>query len=238
MNGILLSIGGSNIKVGITGSAATSGVNGFLTKCGVAIGAILIALAALKMVIALADENVAERQRAALLFGVGIVFVSIDAVLTTLIGSGINQSSNYHTIARNILEVLGSMASWAGAIMLIFGVFTYIMAITQENTDQVAKSVNSVLVGLGFISLKAICAVLKVKVSSNTTDPTSYVSIITSWLGSIATYGGGILLIMGIFKIIMSVREEDTKARSDAIKLLVVSIALLGFRAVLSRIGL
>jgi hypothetical protein len=52
-------------------------------------------------------------------------------------------------------------------------------------------------------------------------------------IAKIATYGGACLAVMCVFKYTMALREEDAKARHEAIKLLLVAIALLSFKSVL-----
>jgi len=234
---LLLDIG-KGITSNVDPTDATSGINKFLINCGTAVGAILIAVATLKMIIALAEESVAERQKASLLFGVGIVFVSVEAVVKTLLGpkGSITEATGYITVAQNVLSVIGSMASWAGAIMIIFAVYSFILAIAQESVESQTKATNASLVGIGFVSLHFVCDALKNKISSK--EPTSFVTVITGWLGSIASYGGAILLVMAIFRMIISIRTEDLKERNDAIKLMMVSIALISFKSVIKAFGI
>ena len=52
-----LTIGGSQIKSSLSGSTSTDGINTFLKNCGVAVGAIIIALAAIN------DSGTCRRER-------------------------------------------------------------------------------------------------------------------------------------------------------------------------------
>lgn len=234
-----LTIGGSQIKSSLSGSTSTDGINTFLKNCGVAVGAIIIALAAIKMIVALVDENVVARQRASLLLSVGLVFVSINTILTSILGSsGIDSSTSYTTVAKNILTLIGTMTTWAGGMMLLFGAFTYVMAITHESADQQAKATNSIMVGLGFITIKTLCETFATNITNNTTAVKSYAREIIEWLTTIVSWAGYVLLPLAILKLVMSVRTEDLKERGDAIKLLGLALGLLSFTILVKEIRL
>ena len=211
-----------------------------IKSCGVAVGAIIITWAAIKLTIALADENVVERTKASLMLGVGIFFTSITAVLTTVLGSGgkISSATTAEGIAGNVVGLLGTLMTFSGAAMMIFAIFSYIMALTNEDASQKAKASSSILISIGLLTAHTVCDAIKTKISSGTTDGTSYVSDIVSWIGAVATYAGGGMAVMAIFQIIMSVKDEDGKGRSEGIKLLLVAIALVSFPRILHMIGL
>lgn len=234
----LLTVGGSEIKATLSSSEATSGINDFLTTCGTAVGAIIIALAALKILIALADENVASRQQASLLLGVGLIFVSISTIVPMIVGDGISSESDYTQVAQNILKVIGLIGTFASVIMLAFGVFSYIMAIINEQAEQQAKATSSILVGFGFMSLKTVCSTISEYLGNGNTVISSYIGIIISCIAKIGLWGGRILLPMAVFKLVISVKEEDSKARMDALKLFIVAIGLMLFNWLLGTIGL
>lgn len=240
MNNVLyfLKIGGSSIKSNVSGANSLDKINTFLKRGGIAIGAILIAFAALKIIIALADENIAERQKASFLLGVGIVFVTINTVLSTLIGNGITGASDYKSIAQNVVSLIGDLGNWAGIIMLVFGAFTYVMAIAKEDASQNAKAINSILVGIGLISLGIVCDGIKSKIGGGNSDATSYISEIIKWISRMVRIGGIILVPTSVFKMVLAVRTEDSKNRDEAVKLLVIAVALVSFSTVLSFIGL
>jgi hypothetical protein len=159
--------------------------------------------------------------------------VSISAVLTSLIGTGISSSSDYKTVAGNIVMLIGNLASYAGVAMVVFGIFSYILAVSQEDASQQSKATNSLLVAIGFLSLSSICSTFKGYITADVSSGRSYVVTIIEFIAKIATYGGACLAVMCVFKYTMALREEDAKARHEAIKLLLVAIALLSFKSVL-----
>ena len=208
--------------------------------CGVAVGGVIIAWASIKLIMALAEENVGERSRAGLMMGVGIFFVSITSVLTDLLGANgaITKNTSANEVAASAIGLLGKIASYAGGAMVIFGIFTMIMALSQEDASQQAKSTTSMLVAIGLLSVSTVLDTIKSKVAGGSTDAGGYVSAIIKFIGKLGTYAGACIAILGIFRLIVSIKEEDGKSRNDAIKLLIVAIALLSFPKVLAMMGL
>ena len=219
--------------------SATNNINNILKGCGTAIGGILIAFAALKIVAAMADENVVERQRAALLFGTGIIFVSMSAVVDFLIGSdGITSGDTVGSVAQNIVLLIGNVGKWGAVIMVLFGTFSYILSIANESAEQQTKATSALMVGVGFMTLSTACSTIGSLVAGGSTNASSYSSAIISWLCSTAQFSGGFVLIAGVFKLILSIREEDAKSRSEAFKLLVIAAMLVIFGTIVNEMGL
>ena len=73
----LLEIGGDNIKVSDAGSTI-GGLNDILKSLGIAVGVIIITVAVVKLIIGLAQERPDQVSQSSLMFGVGIVFASLE----------------------------------------------------------------------------------------------------------------------------------------------------------------
>ncbi len=236
MSGFLAAKIGSGLSKGLNASTFLNEINTTLKNAGMAIGAILIALAALKIIVAMADENVAERNKAAMLFGVGLVFVSINTVLTNIIGTGITSNTTVNSVVKSILDLIGAIGNWGGIIMIAIGAFSYMLAITNEDPAQQTKSTMTLFAGLGFILMGTLCDKLKNVVGSNIVS--NYKTPIIDMIKAIGIRGGAILVVAGIFKLVFAMRTEDSKARTDAIKLLAIGIGLVSFGSVLVALGL
>lgn len=116
-------------------SALNSTVQGFAG----AVGAVLIAVAIMKYIMSIADESPQSKMNATLMLGGGIFFISMSGVLSVLNLNG-NTIPSADTVAKHIVDILASLITYAGGGLLALGVFMYVMAISQENSDQQHKA--------------------------------------------------------------------------------------------------
>lgn len=86
-------------------TASVDTLNNTLKGFAGAIGAVLIAVAVLKYIMSIASENSQEKMNASLMFGGGIFFTSMSAVLTTLGMSDLAEASA-SGVATKICNVL------------------------------------------------------------------------------------------------------------------------------------
>ena len=220
-------------SITVSDESSIDSLNQILIKCGAAVGAIIIAIAAIKMIWALADENAANKQQASMIFGVGIVFVSISAVLDVL---DITSTTTGNTVAGNILTVIGTMLSYSGAILLMLGIISLIMSIVSEQPEQKANGIKLITTSIGFLSVRGLCGVLKTYIGqSNSKSATSWVSVIVGFITNVATYAGGGLIIIGVYYLIMSIREEQSKDREVALRFFMAGISLVSLRFILEN---
>lgn len=219
-------------KITVGDESSIDGLNNILIKCGAAVGAIIIAIAAIKLILALADENAAGKQQASMIFGVGIVFVSISAVLDVL---NITSETTGNTVAGNILTVIGVMLSYSGAILLMMGVISLIMSIASEQPEQKTNGIKLITTAIGFLSVRGLTGVLKTYIGqSNSKNATSWVGVIVGFIANVATYAGGGLIIIGVYHLIMSLREETSKDREVAVRFFMAGIGLVALRFILT----
>lgn len=218
---------------------ATSGINNILTNCGMAVGAIIATVGLIKLMLSLADENSVGKQQASLLVGVGVLFLSLSAVVSELdISSAAGASGGQNILAGRIILILGKMLSWSGAVLCAVAVLMLIMSIANEQAEQKAGATKLLGCGIGLLSLNAAARVLAAYIQSSSATANIVVELIVSFLARVSTYIGGALLLMAIWHFILSIREESSKDREVAIRFGMVSIALLSATPILKATGL
>lgn len=231
-----MNVGGSNINIGSPGTAVSS-LNNILKSLGTAVGAILIVVAVIKLIISLAEENASEKVKASMMFGVGILFVSITSVLSTLGVDSVTVGTSANSVAVRVLTVIGVMVNYAGVGLILVGVVTNIFAISHENADDQVKAVKLLSSGIGALSAGGLCSYMKMLVSSNSTSTSSYVNGTINWICSILSYAAAGFIVVAIFKMINSIRNEEAKDKDASVKLFMVGIALGAMRFILKMMG-
>lgn len=226
-----------NFKSVEAGTAVKS-LNDALTNAGLAVGAVLVVVAAIKMIIALAGEDSRSRTESTILMSVGILFISITQVIKALGVDNINGSTSVNTVAGNVITVIASMLTWAGGLLAVFAIFTLAVSIAQENSDGFVNGTKLIGVSAGLLSVGAVANGIKGLLLQKSTNGNAYVNVIVNFLANAATYVGGGLAVVGVFKLILSIREENSKERDTAIKFLMAGIALISIRAILRGMGL
>ena len=190
-----------------------------------AVGAVLIAVAILKYIMSMADESPQSKMNATLMLGGGIFFISMSGVLSVL-DLNANSTPSADTVAKHIVDILASLITYAGGGLLALGVFMYVMAISQENPDQQHKA--STILGISTCMLAFASFKNSIKDFVTSGDGDSAVSL---------AIGGGIL-VLAVFRFVMSIREENSQDAHKAVLQFGVAIALLGFSGVLKLFGL
>lgn len=216
-------------------TASVDTLNNTLKGFAGAIGAVLIAVAVLKYIMSIASENSQEKMNASLMFGGGIFFTSMSAVLTTLGMSDLAEASA-SGVATKICSVLGSLTTYAGAGLLALAVFMFIMAIAQENPDQQNKASTLLGISVAFLSFSSVAKKFASKAIGGLRP--DLVNFLISTIASVATYIGGGVLLFAIFKLVISIRDEQSQDRHKAGIMFGVAVSLLSFRVILRLFGL
>lgn len=238
----IIDVGGSNIKQTLTGQEATEKITDILTNVSSGIGAILVAVAVMKILLSMADENAKSRADAAMMLASGIFFLCLSGVLTML-GLDTGELASIDTVVENILSVIANFFVYAGIVMLVLTIITLIMSIIQEQPEQQARGVTMLGISIAMLSAKILVdsileiafegGVLKEAVSSQ-----DVINTMMDFLIGVASYIGGGFVIFGILRIVMGIRTEDSRERDSGIKFLGVGVALIAFRIVLGFFGL
>lgn len=228
---------GSGITGGGTAGDAVSGLNDALKAAGTAVGAVLVIVAAIKMIMAMANEDSSSKTQSTMLLSVGILFISLSNVLTSLGVENINSSTSVNSVASKIITVTANMLTYAGGALGLFAALMLIISIAQENSDAHVNGSKLLGVSIGLLSIGSLATTINILLLTNTTRADSYVNAIATFFAKTATYIGGGLALMGVFRLIMAIREEDSRERSGAIRLLMAGIGLLSIAAILRGMG-
>ncbi len=226
-------------QITVTANAGESvnSLNKILLGCGVAIGAVIIVAAVVKLIIAASTENAGEQQKGAWMLGIGILFISISGVMAMLGINNLGTTTTANGVAANIVNVICIMAGYAGGILIVVGIIRYIAAIAQEAPDGMAKSTMDIVMGIGFMALKSLGAVISGYISNDVEDANIYVNTVIGWLCTLMSYAGGMFILLAVFKVINAIHTEDTRERNSGFRLALVGIALLGLRTILINMG-
>lgn len=234
MNQLLFGLLDTTISQGnitVSDESVVNNLNDILIKCGTAVGAIIIVIALIKLILATADENAAGKQNASMLVGVGIVFVSITAVLDVL---DITTSSTANSVAKNVLTVIGTFLSYAGAVLLLMAIVSLIMSIASEQPEQKMNGVKLLGSSIGLLSIRGFCTAIALYIGQSSPSATAIVGTVVGFIANIVTYIGGGLIIMGVWYTINSVKDENSKDRDVAIRYFMAGIAAISIRVILT----
>lgn len=218
--------------------AGVEKLNDTLTTACTAVGAVLIAIAVVKIIIALASEDSKGKIDAGMLFGSGIVFVGISGVIELLGIKNLSSGSSGKLVAANIISVIGRALSYVGVIVLLFAIISLIIAIAQENSDSYVSASKLIMVAIGMLFGDSVLNGVRALLLSGNTQATSWVNIIVAQVAKIATWGALGIGMCGVFKLVMGIRTEDDRDRNTGIRFLMVAIALVSMSAIFKMMGL
>lgn len=229
----------NNSKAGAL--AAITNLNEMLTNACVAVGAVLITIAIVKIIMAMATEDAKGKTDAGMLFGAGIIFVSISGVLQILNIRGVGNVSEAmmgRTMAANIMSVVGKALTYVGVVIFLFAVLSLIIAIAQENSDAYVTSSKMIMVSVAMLFGEGLLNGLRTLVLNGNTDANNWVQVIVEDVIGVASWGALGLVTCGIFKIVMGFRSEDERDRNTGIRFLMAGIGLLGVRGIYAMMGI
>lgn len=236
VQGILLdTIGGANITV-TTGAKSVDGINKILIGIGTGVGAVLIVIAVIKLVMAISSEQAAGKSQAGMMLGTGVFFMSMAAVVNSL---GINNLSNQTAdqMAKNVITIICTLCTYAGGAFAIIGILDLILSIVNEQPEGKANAAKFLGGAAGLLAANALGTTIKGHIGG-TTDANSIVKDVGSFLGKTASYIGAVFVLMGIWYLINSIRQEESRERDVAIRFFIAGIGLIAARAVLINMGL
>ena len=229
-------IGGANISTG-TGASAANDINNVLLTFGSAVGAVLVVVAIIKLIMAISSEQAVGKQQGAMMLASGIFFLSISAVVKTLgMGSGttVNSASQ---MAKNVIDVICTMCTYAGGGFAIIGFLDLILATANEAPEQKLNGAKFLGGAAGLFSANALGTTIKGHIGG-TVDTNSIVLDTGLFLGKMASYIGAVFVAIGVWYLINGIRTEESKDRDAGVRSLIAGIALIAARAILYGIGL
>ena len=222
-------------------------INSMLESVGVAIGGIILVFAVYKLITSFADQNSMSKMQASMLFGVGAFFMAIGKVLKALnIDTAVSGQTPLKTMVTNILvDVLSPVILWIGLIIVAVSVFLLIMSLAHESAEEQTKAQTGLGIGIICIGANSVITLINRFVGAyldgkdlDNSVIDYVITIAGSLLATAAFYIGLFFAATGIFRLILSTRTEDTRERDQAIRHLIVAIALISFTSVLALFGL
>lgn len=217
--------------------SAVKSLNTILTDACVAVGAVLIAIAVVKIIIAMASEDSKGKMDSGMLFGAGIVFISISGVIKVLGIQNMTSSTSGRQMAASIISVVGRALSYVGVVVFLFAIVSLVIAIAQENSDSYVTASKMIMTSVGMLAADSLLAGIRLLTIKGDTDATNWVNAIVTQVAKIATWGALGLCTCGIFKIVMGIRTEDERDRNTGIRFLMAGIALVSIRAIFTMFG-
>lgn len=218
--------------------SATNSLNNILTGAGKAVGAIIAVVGLVKLMLSLADQNAVSKQQSSMLIGVGIFFLSISVIVSELnIVGNAASTAGATNIAKTIISILGKMLTWSGALLCSVATVMLTLSIAQEQAEQKAEASKLLGTGIGLLSISSAASAIAGWIGSPTAA-NGVTNIIIAFIGKVATYIGGGLIIMAAFHLVQSIREEDSREKATAIRFFMAGIGLVSIKAVLSLMGL
>ncbi len=71
----------------------------------------------------------------------------------TVLSSHINPDVDIDSLFGGIIDIINKIAFYVGAILVVGGIFSLILAYKDENADQQARSIRNIVVGVSLMSL-------------------------------------------------------------------------------------
>lgn len=214
----------------------TDGVNSLnkvFYNIGTYAGAILIALAIFKIIMALHEQSPHAKMQASMLLGGGIVMTSFSAIMNMF---SISEKTTALSLTKNALTVIETVMTYAGAIILGFAIFQFIMSFLHEQPEERANASKLIATGITLMTSSEVMQRIKSIVLSSsdaTTKANGIVSFSIELIGVIASYTGAGLLMFGFFTLVCSFKEEDISGKSKAGIMIGVAVALLSFGTIM-----
>ena len=197
-------LGGYEVNKTQSGAvSAVKSLNTTLTDACVAVGAILIAIAVVKIIVAMASEDSKGKMDSGMLFGAGIVFISISGVIKVLGIQNMTSSTSGRQMAANIILVGVRALTYVGVVVFLFAIISLVIAIAQENSDSYVTASKMIMTSVGMLAADSLLNVIRVLALTGNTDATNWVNAIVTQIATIATWGALGLCTCGIFKIVM-----------------------------------
>lgn len=230
----LLEIGGSNITVSDASSTIGS-LNDVLKGLGIAVGAIIILVATVKLIIGLALERPDQVSQSSLMFSVGAVFASLSIVLTTLDIENIDESTTASSMAQNVINVICAMLTFAGAIITLIAIVYLIMAIAQEQPESKVTGTKMLGTAIGLISVKALGKTINQRLSTGAVKTYMLMDML-GFIANVVTYIGAGFVAMGVWYFIESFKSEESREREISKRFLIAGVGLVSMRLIVIQL--
>jgi hypothetical protein len=228
----------SDVASDMAGGSAVGAIedfNGFLLNMLIYAGAIIVAIAIIKMIIAMQQQDSHSKMQATLLFGLGAVFVSSNAIITAIDIK--NNSGNPTQIVLNIAGVAGTVLKLVAIILLAVAILQMILSFINEDGAQKADAGKLMSVGGALYSLKAIL-ITAADYAMQPAGMANVTKLIIDVIADVSRFIGIILGVYGLFHTILSLKDQDSSQLQRHIVLLTIGIILAAMPLIFSVFGL
>lgn len=225
----------NDIANGGSAAGAIEDFNNFLLNMLIYAGSIILAIAIVKLVIALQQQDSHSKMQASLLFGLGAAFVASNAIIQAIdIKNNINNSSQ---IVINMAEVAGTVLRLVALILLAISIVQMILSFINEDGAQKADAgklmaIGGVLYAIRSVLVEAVTYALQPSGMSNITK------LIINTISAISRFIGLILGLYGLFHVLLAFKDHDSTQLQRNIVLLTVGIILIMTKAIFNVFGL
>lgn len=222
----------------IGGSSAAGAIedfNGFLLSMLIYAGAVIVAIAFIKLVIAIQQQDSHSKMQATLMFGLGAVFIASNAIISTIDIKG-NQNDP-EQIVINIVGVAGTVLKLVGIILLAYSLFQMILSFINEDGAQKADAGKMLAVGGTLFGIRSVLMEIT-DYALRDRGMAEVTRLIISVIADVARFVGIILAVYGLFNVLLALKEHDSSSLQRNIVLLTVGIVLTAMPFIFSIIGL
>lgn len=235
---VVLGIGGGNIRQSGDLGSAVNGINEVLFDVGTYAGAILIALAVIKIILSMQDQNPNAKAQASIMLGMGIIAISFSAIMK---GFNITANTSAAQVAQGALDIIGKAMTFIGVMLVALSIYQFIMSFLNEQSEEKVAASRLLGTGIAFMAGSAIVTqiagiVINNKGTNTNVIANTLVRAIFTIIGNTASYIGAGLFIYGIFHLITAFRNEEIESKMRAGVTIGVAIALMGFNGIIKII--
>ena len=220
---------------GSTAAGAIEEFNGFLLGMLLYAGAVIIAVAIIKMVIAIQQQDSHSKMQATLMFGLGAAFVSGNAIITAIDIKG--NTNNTKQIVINIAGVAGTVLQLVALIIMAYAVLQLILSFINEDGAQKADASKFLAVGVVLYCLRT-ALVKAVDYAMAPAGAAKVTALIIDIIAAIARFSGIILGAYSLFQVILSIKEQDSSQLQRHIVSLTVGVILAFMPTIFVAFGL
>lgn len=223
----------------MTGGGSAAGAvedfNGFLLGMLIYAGAIITAIAIIKMVIAMQQQDSHSKMQATLLFGLGAVFVSSNVILTAIDIK--NNTNDPKQIVLNIAEVAGTVLQLVAIILMAFALLQLILSFINEDGAQKADAGKLLSIGGVLYSIKTIL-ITATDYAMQPAGIANVTTLIIDMIASISRFIGILLGVYALFQLILAFKDQDSSQLQKNAVLLTVGIILTSMPFIFGVFGL
>lgn len=196
-------------------------------------GAIVLAVAVIKLIIAIAQQDAQSKTTAAMMLGLGILLISSDAVIASIV---IDHGGDGKAMTLSIIDIIGSIGKIVALILAAYGFLSLLLSFLNQDAQQKVDAGKMLGISAVFFSLKTLLESIAYQaLAGNGAGVTR--TIITT-IASIGRFIGALLAIYAFFLLISAIKDHEAQNLQQSAIMLAVAAALLLLPVIFKDIGL